>query len=214
MTADLDIVREALYAVSGEIDPVFETTPHDRLGAYLEKTPKELNGWLPEVCPKVFENVVQVNWELADSSIWSSSSCRCRAGCVSRQSRTSRSFRKSWTNCCASCSPNGTRIEMHTIAEQNQGYSKAFVFQVTPLDCDGDGPVMIAKIGECSMIEREVRRFRNYLEHYARRQSQSGGDDLGAAHAHPRRHDLSPSMDWAAKSATFPSFSTAPKTAR
>ena len=48
------------------------------------------------------------------------------------------------------------------------GYSKAFVFQVTAESCDGACPLMIAKVGERTIIEKEVRRFRDFIERWGR----------------------------------------------
>ncbi len=164
-TADLDIVREALYSVSGEMDPIFEIT-RTSASAFLEKTPAKLD-WLVEAVRKVFAEVVHINWELQildGEQFVKQIPRRMRfhdSPDVSRlQEELDELLRKLFYD--------WDKVELRTIAEQNQGYSKAFVFQVTPIGCDGECPVIIAKIGECSVIEREVRRYRNYLEHFAR----------------------------------------------
>jgi hypothetical protein len=60
------------------------------------------------------------------------------------------------------------RIDIRTIADQNQGYSKAFVFQVTPRSTHGPEPMVIAKVGEINVIEQEVLRYRDYVERLPR----------------------------------------------
>ena len=164
-TADLDIVREALYAVSGEMDPVFAIT-RTSASAYLEKIPDKLDDWLLRCVRKVLEDVVHVNWDLQILDV------EQFVQKIPRRMRFPDSPDVAWLQeeldeLLRKLFYDWGKIELRTIAEQNQGYSKAFVFQVTPLDCDGDCPVIIAKIGECSIIEREVRRYRSYLEHYA-----------------------------------------------
>ena len=163
-TADLEIVREALYAVSGEMDPVFEI-PRTSASAFLEKTPKNLR-LLIDCVRNVLAEVVHINWglQIIDGEQFIKQIPRRmrfqNSPDVSRlQEELEELLRKLFYD--------WDKIELRTIDHQNQGYSQAFVFQVTPLDCDGGCPVIIAKIGECSMIEREVRRYRNYLEHYA-----------------------------------------------
>ena len=164
-TADLDIVREALYSVSGEMDPVFEIT-RTSASAFLEKTPEKLR-WLVESVRKVFMEVVHINWglQILDGEQFVKQ--------IPRRMRFDDSpdvnrLQEELDELLRKLFYDWEKVELRTIAEQNQGYSKAFVFQVTPIGCDGECPVIIAKIGECSVIEREVRRYRHYLEHYAR----------------------------------------------
>jgi hypothetical protein len=163
-TADLDIVREALYSVSGEMDPVFEIT-RTSASAYLEKTPQKLD-WLIDCVEKVFHEVVHINWglQILDGEQFVKQ--------IPRRMRFPNSpdvnrLQEELDELLHKLFYDWDKVELRTIFEQNQGYSKAFVFQVTPIDCDGKCPVIVAKIGECSVIEREVRRYRNYLEHYA-----------------------------------------------
>lgn len=164
IAADLDIAREALYSVSGEFHPVYETS-RTIASAFLEKTPRALQ-WLPACIERVFEDVVQVNWSLQIVDLEQFMVLmprRMRFAGISSipeiQSELDELLRKLFAE--------WERIEIHTIAEQNQGYNRAFVFQVTPYDADGEGPLLIARVGEISTIEREVQRFRDYVENRA-----------------------------------------------
>ena len=160
---DLDIVREALYAVSGEMNPVFETT-RSSASAFLEKTPEALR-WLPACVRQVFEEVVQVDWGLQivdPEQFLYQIARRMRYANSPEAARLQDELEELLSKLFSGCD----RVDLHTIAEQNQGYSKAFVFQATPYIGDEPQPVLVAKVGELKMIEREVRRFRDYLEYW------------------------------------------------
>lgn len=164
VTDDLDIAREALYSVSGEMNPVFETT-RTSASAFLEKLPDELE-MLPACVRTVFENVVKVDWGLRivdPEQFLYQIARRMRYANSPEAARLQDELEELLCKLFTGCD----RIDLHTIAEQNQGYSKAFVFQATPYVGEEAMPVMVAKVGELKMIEREVRRFRDYLEFWA-----------------------------------------------
>jgi CheY-like chemotaxis protein len=159
---DLDIVREALYAVSGEMNPVFETT-RASASDFVIKTPDELRR-LPDCVRRVLDEVVKVDWALRivdpEQFLFQ----------IARRMRYANSpeaarLQEELEELLSKLFTGFDRIDVHTIAEQNQGYNKAFVFQATPFLDEEPTPVLVAKVGELKMIEREVRRFREYLEH-------------------------------------------------
>ncbi len=163
--ADLDIVREAIYSVAGEIHPVFQvsSTP---ASAYLEKTPHALR-WLPNLLHKIMDDVVRVNWELQIYDLEQfimliprRMRITSNADIPPLQSELEELLRKLFSE--------WERIDIRTIADQNYGYSKAFVFQVTPRSAYGPEPMVIAKVGEHAMIEQEVLRYRDYVERIPR----------------------------------------------
>lgn len=163
VTDDLDIVREALYAVSGEMNPVFETT-RSSASAFLEKTPQALR-WLPTVVRRVLDEVVRVDPDLQivdPEQFLYQIARRMRYTNSPEAARLQEELEELLSKLFSGCD----RVDLHTIAEQNQGYSKAFVFQATPYIGDEAQPVRVAKVGELQMIEREVRRFRDYLEYW------------------------------------------------
>ncbi len=158
--ADLGIAREALYGVSGELLPTFEIS-RTTASAYLEKKPRALRN-LPACIQKILEDVVQVNWSLQIVDLEQFLMLMPRRmrfhvapDIPELQIELEELMRKLFAE--------WQRIDIHTIAEQNQGYNKAFVFQVTPYNEDGEGQLLIAKVGEIGVIEREVQRHREFI---------------------------------------------------
>ncbi len=162
--ADLNIAREALYAVAGELDPAFEIS-RTPASAFLEKTPEALR-WLPNVIRQILREVVQLNWDVQIVDL------QQFMVLIPRRMRFDNSpdipqLQIELEELLHKLFAEYDRIEIRTIEEQNQGNSKAFVFQVSAFPCDGGTcPLMIAKVGEYSSIEKEVRRFRNYIERW------------------------------------------------
>jgi CheY-like chemotaxis protein len=158
--SDLDIVREALYSVSGEMNPTFEVS-RTAASAFLEKTPQALR-WLPICIQRVYNEVVRINTLLQIDDVEQLMFQLPRKlrfsdtpGVVRLQEELDDLMRKLFSE--------WQQVEIRSVVEQNAGYSKSFVFHATSNYYDGERPVMIAKIGECSMIEQEVERYRQYL---------------------------------------------------
>ena len=165
IASDLDIVRDAIYSAAGELDPVFQvsSTP---ASAYLEKTPHALR-WLPSLLHKVMNDVVHVNWGLQIHDI------EQFIMLIPRRMRFDHTpeipqLQHELEELLRKLFSEWERIDIRTIADQNQGYSKAFVFQVTPRSAYGPEPMVIAKVGEESMIEQEVLRYRDFVERIPR----------------------------------------------
>ncbi|MEP7293724.1 MAG: response regulator, partial [Chloroflexota bacterium] len=165
IAADLDIVREAIYSAAGEIHPVFEVSG-TAASAYLEKTPHALR-WLPRLIQRLVNEVVRMNWGLQIYDL------EQFVMLIPRRMRFTNSpdipqLQEELEELLRKLFSEWERIDIRTIADQNQGYSKAFVFQVTPRSADGPEPMVIAKVGEQSIIEQEVLRYRDYVERIPR----------------------------------------------
>lgn len=165
IAADLEIVREAIYSVAGEIHPVFEVSSTPAYD-YVQKLPHELR-WLSNKVQRVLEEVVRINWglQIVDFEQF--------MVLIPRRMRFDNSpdipeLQLELEELLRKLFAEWERIDISTIADQNQGYSKAFVFQVTPRSADGPEPMVIAKVGEQSIIEQEVLRYRDYVERLPR----------------------------------------------
>ena len=165
--ADLDVVREALQPGSGRLQPVFEIS-RAPASEFLEKTPQSLRQ-LPNYVQKVFEEVVQINWSLkiVDAEGFMGQIPR-RLRIVNTPAPAIPQLKNELEELVRKLFSEWEQVDIRTIDQQNQGYSKAFVFQVTPYSGDGAGALLIAKVGDHTVIEREVLRYREFIERRTR----------------------------------------------
>ncbi len=161
LPADLDIAHEAVFAVFGELDPAFEVSG-TLASIFLEKEPDTLRT-LPDHVRRIAEDVVHINWGLQIID-FQQFIMRIPRRMPFHQGPEVAELQEELDELLRKMFADYEGIDIRTVEEQNQGYSRAFVFQVT-----ADGyPVMIAKVGERSIIEKEVRRFRDFIERWGR----------------------------------------------
>ncbi len=163
--AEYDVVMQALkpLATAQLADPVRENS-HPPASDFLTKVPAHLTQ-LPATVARVFEEVVHINWALtvidADHLL---SLLPQRLRFTPAVSPPRAQLEREIEELVRKLFVGWQRVEISSVSVEQQGASKAVVLRAAPYKADGPGALTIVKLGEYPLIEREVKRYREFIE--------------------------------------------------
>lgn len=159
--ADLQDVLELIQSLPAKTGKLGQ--PRSIASRYLTKTPDDLKK-LPDLVQDVFQDVVQINWKLQIND--GKSVMKAVTGnlqCTTLTQPPTEQLDVELAELLRKLFNEDTRVDLHPIASQRSGYSKAHVIQVDKYADDVKGATQIVKIGEYPLIEREIHCYHDYI---------------------------------------------------